>query len=125
MIQVSRRVDGADHIEVLRSSRESTERQAADDVLSEAIVTVSADPAVRQARAMTIAALGRLLGAAQAKGQVRADATTLDQRLLLAATGAAGQLEPLLDRVIGFDEIGQGLQDLADRTVRGRVVATV
>lgn len=37
---------------------------------------------------------------------------------------AAGQLDPLLDRVIGFDEIGQGLQDLADRTVRGRVVAT-
>jgi hypothetical protein len=37
---------------------------------------------------------------------------------------AAGKLELSLDRVIGFDGIGQGLQDLADRKVRGRVVAT-
>ncbi len=36
---------------------------------------------------------------------------------------AAGKLEPLLERVIGFEGIGQGLQDLADRKVRGRVVA--
>ncbi len=37
---------------------------------------------------------------------------------------AAGKLELFLDRVIGFDGIGEGLQDLADRKVRGRVVAT-
>jgi NADPH2:quinone reductase len=37
---------------------------------------------------------------------------------------ASGKLELFLDRVIGFDGIGQGLQDLADRKVRGRVVAT-
>jgi NADPH2:quinone reductase len=37
---------------------------------------------------------------------------------------AAGKLELFLDRVIGFDAIGQGLQALADRKVRGRVVAT-
>jgi AcrR family transcriptional regulator len=70
------------------------ERQAADDVLCEAIVTVSADPTVQAARSATTAALGRLLSAAQAEGRVRADATTLDLRLLLAATGAAGQLDP-------------------------------
>jgi NADPH:quinone reductase len=37
---------------------------------------------------------------------------------------AAGKLELFLDRVIAFDAIGEGLQDLADRKVRGRVVAT-
>ena len=37
---------------------------------------------------------------------------------------AAGKLELSLDRVIGFDGISEGLQDLADRKVRGRVVAT-
>jgi NADPH2:quinone reductase len=37
---------------------------------------------------------------------------------------AAGKLELFLDRVIGFEGIGQSLQDLADRKVRGRVVAT-
>lgn len=36
---------------------------------------------------------------------------------------AAGKLQLFLERVIGFDGIGQGLQDLADRKVRGRVVA--
>ncbi len=70
------------------------ERRAADDVLGEAIVTVSADPGVQEARASTNDALGRLLAAAQAEGRVRADASTLDLRLVLAATGAAAQLEP-------------------------------
>ncbi|MEA2370760.1 MAG: hypothetical protein QOH12_1154 [Solirubrobacteraceae bacterium] len=70
------------------------ERRADDDVLGEAIVTVSADPGVQAARASTNEALGRLLAAAQAEGRVRADATTLDLRLVLAATGAATQLEP-------------------------------
>jgi AcrR family transcriptional regulator len=70
------------------------ERQASDDVLGEAILTVSADPTVQTARAQTTAALGRLLTAAQADGRARPDATTLDLRLLLAATGAAAQLEP-------------------------------
>jgi D-arabinose 1-dehydrogenase-like Zn-dependent alcohol dehydrogenase len=37
---------------------------------------------------------------------------------------AAGKLEPFLDRVIAFDAIGEGLQDLADRKLLGRVVAT-
>jgi AcrR family transcriptional regulator len=70
------------------------ERQASDDVLCEALVTVSDLPSVQAARTITTRALGRLLAAAQAEGRVRADATTLDLRLLLAATGAAAQLEP-------------------------------
>jgi AcrR family transcriptional regulator len=70
------------------------ERQASDDLLCEAIVTVSDIPSVQAARALTTQALGRLLTAAKAEGRVRADATTLDLRLLLAATGAAAQLEP-------------------------------
>jgi AcrR family transcriptional regulator len=70
------------------------ERQAADDVLGEAMATVSEDPEVQQALERTTGALERLLGAAQAEGRLRADATTLDVRLLLAATRAAGALEP-------------------------------
>jgi AcrR family transcriptional regulator len=69
------------------------ERQAADDVLGEAIATVSEQPAVRQALENTTEALGRLLAAAQAEGRLRADATTLDLRLLFAATRVAGALE--------------------------------
>jgi AcrR family transcriptional regulator len=70
------------------------ERQAADDVLGEAMATVSEHPAVAQALASTTAALERLLVAARAQGRLRNDATTLDLRLLFAATRAAGQLQP-------------------------------
>ncbi|HWH11025.1 MAG TPA: TetR/AcrR family transcriptional regulator [Solirubrobacteraceae bacterium] len=70
------------------------ERQSGDDVLSEAIATLSANPAVQEARATTVTAMGRLLAAAQAEGRARADATTLDLQLLFAATAAAAQLSP-------------------------------
>ncbi len=70
------------------------ERRAADDVLGEALATVSGDPQVEHARSATTAALGRLLAAAQAEGRVRVDATTLDLRLVLTAAGAASALEP-------------------------------
>jgi AcrR family transcriptional regulator len=70
------------------------ERQANDDVLGEAMATVSEHPAVQEALAHTIAALERLLAAARDEGSVRADATTLDLRLLFAATRAASELEP-------------------------------
>jgi AcrR family transcriptional regulator len=70
------------------------ERQAGDDVLSEAIATVSDDPAVQQARTSTVAAMGRLLAAAQDEGRARSDATPLDLLLIFAATGVADQLEP-------------------------------
>jgi AcrR family transcriptional regulator len=69
------------------------ERQSADDVLGEAMATVSEHPAVQSAFASTTAALERLLTAARAEGRLRADATTLDLRLLLTATRAAGTLE--------------------------------
>jgi AcrR family transcriptional regulator len=70
------------------------ERQAADDVLGEAMATVSEHPDVQESLARTIASLEQLLAAARADGRLRADATTLDLRLLFAATRAASQLEP-------------------------------
>jgi AcrR family transcriptional regulator len=70
------------------------ESQAADDVLGEAMATVSEHPEVEHARADATAALERLLAATRAEGRVRADATTLDLRLLFAATRAAVQLQP-------------------------------
>jgi AcrR family transcriptional regulator len=85
------------------------ERQATDDVLGEAIATVSDDQSVRAARASTTAALGCLLAAAQAEGRARADATTLDLRLVLTATAAAAQLEPDAWRrmlELGIDALG-------------------
>jgi AcrR family transcriptional regulator len=69
-------------------------RQASDVVLGEAMATVSEHSSVQEALAQTTEALGRLLAAAQAEGRLRADATTLDLRLLFAATRAAAQLEP-------------------------------
>jgi AcrR family transcriptional regulator len=69
------------------------ERQSSDDVLGEAMATVSEHPAVVEALGATIVALEALLAAARAEGRLRADATTLDLRLLFAATRAAGQLE--------------------------------
>jgi AcrR family transcriptional regulator len=69
------------------------ERQLGDDVLGEAMATVSEHAAVRQARARTMAALEELLAAARAEGRLREDATTLDLRLLFAAIRAASQLE--------------------------------
>jgi AcrR family transcriptional regulator len=70
------------------------ERQAGDDVLGEAMATVSEHPSVRQALTRTLGALERLLDAARAEGRLRPDATALDLRLLFAATRAAGQIEP-------------------------------
>ncbi|MGD0454132.1 MAG: TetR family transcriptional regulator [Solirubrobacteraceae bacterium] len=70
------------------------ERQAADDVLGEAMATVSEHAAVQQALESTTEALERLLAAARVEGRLRADTTTLDLRLLFAATRAAAQLQP-------------------------------
>jgi AcrR family transcriptional regulator len=70
------------------------ERQAADHVLGEAMATVSGHPSVQQALARTSEALEHLLAGARAEGRLRRDATTLDLRLLFAATRAAGQLQP-------------------------------
>jgi AcrR family transcriptional regulator len=69
------------------------ERQAADDVLGEAMVTVSEHPDVEDAVAATMHSLESLLDAAKAEGQLRPDATAMDLRLLFAATRAARRLE--------------------------------
>ncbi len=69
------------------------ERQADDYVLGEAMATVSEHPAVQDALHGTMVALERLLDAARAEGRLRPDATSLDLRLLFAATRAAGALE--------------------------------
>jgi AcrR family transcriptional regulator len=70
------------------------ERQVADDVLGAAMATVSEHVAVQQALERTTEALERLLAAAREEGRLRADTTTLDLRLLFAATRAAVQLQP-------------------------------
>lgn len=69
------------------------ERQAADDVLGEAMATVSEHPAVQESLTCTLAALERLVAEARAEGRLRPDATVLDLRLLFAATRAASQLQ--------------------------------
>jgi AcrR family transcriptional regulator len=70
------------------------ERQAADDLLGEARVSVADDPEVIASTARATDALDRLLAAARLEGRLRADASTLDLRLLFAATRAAKQVEP-------------------------------
>jgi AcrR family transcriptional regulator len=70
------------------------ERQAADHVVGEAMATVSEHPAVQVWLASVTDALERVLAAARADGSLRADATTLDLRLLFAATRASEQLQP-------------------------------
>jgi AcrR family transcriptional regulator len=65
------------------------ERQAGDDVLGEAMATVSEHPEVVEVVATTMHALEDLLAAAKAEGRLRPDATAIDLRLLFAATRAA------------------------------------
>lgn len=74
---------------------ELAERQAQDDVLGEAMATVSAHPAVQNALERTMRALECLLAAAREEGKLRPDATTHDLRLLFAATRASAQLDRL------------------------------
>jgi AcrR family transcriptional regulator len=69
------------------------ERQAADDVLGEAMATVSEHPDVVTSVATTMQTLEDLLGAAKAEGRLRADATAADLRLLFAATRSSRNLE--------------------------------
>ena len=70
------------------------EQQSYDDFLGEARVAVAGHPKVKRATTRTTKALEHLLAAARAEGRLRADATTLDLRLLFAATRAAKQVEP-------------------------------
>lgn len=68
-------------------------RQAEDDLVGEAMACVSSHPDVDRALAETTTALEALLAAAKGEG-LREDATTLDLRLLFAATRAAKGMEP-------------------------------
>jgi AcrR family transcriptional regulator len=70
------------------------ERQTGDDFLSDARVLVSDRPAVAASAARATAALEALMADARAEGRLRADATTLDVKLLFAATRAARKVEP-------------------------------
>jgi AcrR family transcriptional regulator len=71
-----------------------SERAVADDVLAEALACLQVDPEVKRVRARSTAALRRLLDAAREEGEVRADATVLDLRLIFAAARAAEGVEP-------------------------------
>ncbi len=73
--------------------RAYVERQGADDLIGEAMACVSTHADVEQALGGATIALEALLSAAKAEG-LRADATTLDLRLLFAATRAAERLQP-------------------------------
>ncbi len=70
------------------------EHQSYDDLLGEARVVVGDHPDVLRATRRTTQALEELLAAARAEGRLRPDASTLDLRLLFAATRAAKQVEP-------------------------------
>lgn len=70
--------------------------QRADDLMGEARVAVGEHPDVVEASARAGQALESLLAAARAEGRLRADATSLDLRLLFAATRAARRVEPEL-----------------------------
>jgi AcrR family transcriptional regulator len=68
--------------------------QRADYLIGEARAAVSDHPDVIEATSRASEAQERLLAAARAEGRLRADATTLDLRLLFAATRAARRVEP-------------------------------
>lgn len=74
--------------------RTLVEGQAADDFLGEARAAVAGHARVTAATERTTAALDRLLAETRAEGRLRSDASTLDLRLLFAATHAARQVEP-------------------------------
>jgi AcrR family transcriptional regulator len=70
------------------------ERQRCDDFLGEARMAVAGHPDVLAAAEKASLAHEELLAAARAEGRLREDASTLDLRLLFAATRAAKQTEP-------------------------------
>jgi AcrR family transcriptional regulator len=70
------------------------ERQSADNFLGTARQEVADHPDVADALQRASEALEHVLQAARAEGRLRSDATSLDLRLLFAATRAARQVEP-------------------------------
>lgn len=94
------------------------ERQASDDVLGEAMATVSEHPGVQEAVAATMHSLEGLLAAAKAEGRLRPDATAFDLRLLFASTRAARGLNPQAWRrmlELGIDALGTDTRSPAER----------
>jgi AcrR family transcriptional regulator len=71
------------------------DRQRVDDLLGEARMLVAEHSDVIAATERASAALEELLDAARAEGRLRADATTLDLRLVFAATRAAREVAPM------------------------------
>ena len=74
--------------------RALVERQFADDFMGEARAIVDDHSEVQAAGERATTALEGLLADARAEGRLRSDATTLDLRLLFAATRAAKRVEP-------------------------------
>ena len=70
------------------------ERQSCDDFLGEALSAVDDSPAVIAALERATGGLEELLADTRAEGRLRADATTLDLRLLFASTRAAKRVDP-------------------------------
>jgi AcrR family transcriptional regulator len=70
------------------------EDQSYDDLLGEARIAVEDHPDVQRATERAGEAIEELLAATRDEGRLRADATTLDLRLLFIATRAAKQTEP-------------------------------
>jgi AcrR family transcriptional regulator len=68
--------------------------QRADSLIGDALAAVADRPDVMAAVARASEAQERLLAAARDEGRLRADATSLDLRLLFAATRAARRVEP-------------------------------
>ena len=68
--------------------------QRADSLIGDALAAVADHPDVMAAVARASEAQERLLAAARDEGRLRADATSLDLRLLFAATRAARRVEP-------------------------------
>jgi AcrR family transcriptional regulator len=68
--------------------------QRPDYLIGDARAAVADHPDVIAAITRASAAQERLLAAARAEGRLRADATTLDLRLVLSATRAARRVEP-------------------------------
>src|SRR6478609_7924085 len=72
--------------------RAYVDRQATDDLVGEAMASVSSHPDVERAHAEATVALEALLSAAKPEG-LRGDATVRDLRLLFAWTRAANEME--------------------------------
>lgn len=70
--------------------------QSADDFMGVARAAVSDHPDVQAGHDRMMAELERVLDSARREGRLRSDATTLDLRLLLAATRAARRVEGAL-----------------------------